>query len=492
MRCLACKSCRDCAAFDLLCFFPFVLGCVIRHAGNSGYYCTHRQEANYYGAIQVFASSIFFIIIANSDGGAAFDLKAAMALEISRPEGLALTFAAAASTVALFLFATREAVLEDKSTTEYFIKSVSTVVFLGCWVVAGLAIGLNTNEAREKRVACRSQKNVLPDQCHGVLRAAITTELVVLPRLWSCIFVALSFFSYTTPATIRLVFGLGSLRGAVSSFANQCFVVHVLLLATDERSSARAISTVHLAVMLVGNVSSFIADLESLGVAIGLISLYVFRTFGYVFSFWLWYRVIKPMLKFRNAKLHDRLPVVIFRWFFRGGLAISGFCYFEALGVGFDNHRDSMDIEPWLIANSIMIKHLTFSTALAVTLVADARTSFTDVLRGRAPVHVMIALAVTLCNSLLSLALFAGREFSGRQQQLWYRTAETTFTFLWCVTGCCCWLSLRAARHHAQRSTSRTTISAPTEVDDHDVSASQRRDSFLATFGSAAVTTSGI
>ena len=109
------------------------------------------------------------------------------------------------------------------------------------------------------------------------------------------------------------------------------------------------------------------------------------------------------------------------------------YCYFEALGVGFSD-RDAEDVTPWLIANSTVLMHLTFSGALSLTLLADSRTSISAVLRGLAPLRVTVALTVVFITSLIPLLIiFAGREHGTRQQQQLYRTANTSFLLLWVV-----------------------------------------------------------
>ena len=151
-----------------------------------------------------------------------------------------------------------------------------------------------------------------------------------------------------------------------------------------------------------------------------------------MFEFWFWTRVLRPMMAVRNPRLHDELPVTIFRWLFqKGGLTMSLYCYFEAAGVGYDTDISLEEISPWLTANSSMILHLTFFGVLGTTVLADSRTSLSEVLRGKAPRYLAVGLAASMGLSLFSLAMFAGREFSNRQQRSLYSVGFATLISLW-------------------------------------------------------------
>ena len=128
---------------------------------------------------------------------------------------------------------------------------------------------------------------------------------------------------------------------------------------------------------------------------------------------------------------------------------MSMYCYFEALGVGFRIQMPDGDdgeiiiitadnIYPWLRSNSVMINHFTLPAVLAVTLLADSRISLNAVLRGLAPLYVKVGLALLFVASLISLAMFAGQEFSIQQERSVYHVylvAYVTFLLLWVLIG---------------------------------------------------------
>ena len=107
------------------------------------------------------------------------------------------------------------------------------------------------------------------------------------------------------------------------------------------------------------------------------------------------------------------------------------YCYFESLGVGFSDDLTAEDIAPWLGANSAVLAHFTFSAWLSLTLLADSRTSLSAVLRGLAPLYEMTGLAIVFVASLISLAMFAGRGYTGRHEEPLYSAASTSCLLLW-------------------------------------------------------------
>lgn len=438
------------------------------------------------GTVHILASSAFWIALTNSEGGAGFDILAAMRLELSGPEVLAKSGVAIASAIALFLFATRESAEERQYTF------VLNNLFLAVWLASSLTLAFNVQKAREQRTLRRDesgrqqddkpvdrQRNEAATGGHaetGVPAAVV----VVLPRAWPCVLISLSFVSYTAPQLVRVAL-LESLRGAIDAFSNLCFVVHILMLVTAKRSAARRIGGAHFAVQLLGDMSSFVADLRTIGVTFGVTVGYFIGIGCVIFEMWLLTHKIQPLLVSRNRKLHDEIPVTIFRWLFqKGGVMMSLYCYFEAVGVGFDT-RSTEDVEPWLIASTAMITHATLSAVLAATLIADARTSVSAILRGKAPVCVTVGFGMSLFALLLSLTLFAGREFSDGQQASLYSAAYVLFMLSWMVTG-----GLMAAGLSSPQTASdseSTTVSAIHGEGDRGATASPGRASFSAACG---------
>ena len=121
------------------------------------------------------------------------------------------------------------------------------------------------------------------------------------------------------------------------------------------------------------------------------------------------------------------------------------YCYFESLGIGFSDDLTAEDIAPWLGANSAVLMHFTFSACLSLTLLADSRTSLSAVLRGLAPLYEMAGLAIVFVASLIPLTMFAGREYTGRQQKSLYSAAFASFSLLWIVAA-----GVMAAGHASQ------------------------------------------
>ena len=490
-------SAAKCAAVTFITFFGAVvpamlylgadsLGCAQRHMHEQGTrekLCPNRVIANQVGAMHVFYSVGAGIVLTNSEGGAGFDTLAAVQLELSWPEGVAGSLMAVATVIALFLFATRES-RQDLTNSNFVLANL----FIACWVVAVLTLTLNTKKANKSRQKRRERASSKREQrkastMPGQKRICSVGQPVVamLPRAWSFVLVALSFASYTgasalnnaiscmfvlhvcftclllltftrmfslhiraAPQTVRWAFQVEWLRGAIGAFSHLCFVCHFFLLTNE--TSEKGILTSHLIMHLAGHASSFAATSRVAGVTAGLVVAYLIGTSGVLCEFFLFVRVVKPILALRNKRLHDELPLTIFRWMFhKAGLVMALYCYFEAVGVGFDSSLSSKDVSPWLTANNTTILHLTFSVALGSTLIADASTSLSAVLRGKAPSYVTVGFALSMCTSLIPLAMFAGREFAGRRQSAMYSTASVSFILLWAIN-----LGVVSAGHSSQ------------------------------------------
>ena len=400
------------------------------------------MNANWVGSIHVLALSAAVIMLTSSEGGAV-DVIAAMRLEVSWPDCIVGALVAVASTIALFVFSTRESESDDEGRTG---DSFLSYVFLASWLLAScLTVAFSTQKARENRIARREESDRRTEMTSPHAVPVTAAGVVVLPCTWSCIMVSMSFLSYTTPQAIRLAFPQfgRQLRGAVGGFSNLCFVGHTLMLATNP--AARRRSVAHLVVHIMGAACSFGADSRSIGLTVGLAASYAVSVGGNLFELWLWTRFMKPMLDSRNPTLVAELPITAFRWLFqRGGLSMSMYCYFEALGCG-SSDRTTEDIKPWLIANSTVLMHMTFVAVLSLTLLADSRMSLSAVLRGLAPLYLKVSLFVVFVTSLIPLAMFSGREHSDHQQQFSYRTASTSFLLLWVLT-----VSILTAGHAPQ------------------------------------------
>jgi len=437
-------------------------GCAFRYAGEPAkqeHYCGNRVFANYIGALHVLASSAAGIVLTNSEGGAGFDVRAAMRLELSWLERIVGGLVAVASMMTLFMFSTRD----EEGPANYLLSPSN--VFLACWFVVCVTLVFNGQKARETRIRRRewSRQGPGPTERDAAAQAAAPANVngVALPRTWSFVMISLSCLSFTAPKAIWLLLPhFGSLRGVTGGFANVCFVGHLLMLANNGESSAQQISVGHLAVLILGNVCSFGADARSLGLTMGLALNHLISMGGTVFELWLWARIIKPTLASRNSTRLAELPFKAFRWLFqRGGLTMAMYCYFEAIGVGFSD-RTAEDIEPWLLANHAVLLHFILSAVLSLTLLADSRTSLSAVLRGLAPLYEKVGLAVVFITSLIALTMFAGREFSARQQQSLYSAVHTSFLLLWIVA-----IGIMAAGHKAPQSQDGTakvqTLAAP-------------------------------
>ena len=115
------------------------------------------------------------------------------------------------------------------------------------------------------------------------------------------------------------------------------------------------------------------------------------------------------------------------------------------------------DFYPWLVANSAVLVNTTLSTVLAMTFIADTGVTMSTVLRGRAPNHVTMCFVLSLCTSVITLAMFAGREWAGRKYIGLYVVLWVTFISLWAVIFAVAriahssWSELE--RHNSSRST---------------------------------------
>ena len=173
--------------------------------------CPSIFVANYVGALHILASSCFWIILTTSEGGAGFDLDAAIRLEASWHEGLAGFLVAVASMIALFMFATRESEEEEFGRSEILMNA-----FVGCWLAACLTLALNTQEAHASRRIRRGQlarfatrrfaAGATSGQEGSDGGRALTinaASVSVLPRAWSCVLVSLSCLSHTQGHNLR-------------------------------------------------------------------------------------------------------------------------------------------------------------------------------------------------------------------------------------------------------------------------------------------------
>ena len=474
-------------------------GCTLRFAGELGkqhQICYNRISANWVGALHVFILGGARIMLTNSQAGAGFDVLAAMRLEMSWSEKSVGILVSVASMIALFLFSTRESDETFETTTSLF-----HILFSACWLVACAILAFNTTSARESRTRRRNAHPPRPNHTmpgrnqddHGSARgAAAATTIVTLPPAWSCVMVSFSLLTYTAPQMMRFAFRSDKVRGAIGSFSNLCLVAHLMMISNNERSSARNISVVHLGVHLAGNACTFGSDSRNMGFSVGLALSYLITMCAAVFQFWLWNRVMRPMLASRNPKLLSDLPITVFRWFFqRGVLTMALYCYFEALGVGADLERSSEDIQPWLNANNCVISQFTMSGFVSLTMLADARTSLSAVLRGRAPLHVTAGLAMTIFTSCTVLVMFAGREWGGADQKTLYDMAYACFMFLWFIIGGIVTAGQYAPRKRQRAKTAelanRSATRSEEECDD-DIPASSERITFSEFSGSTAIT----
>lgn len=277
-------------------------GCALRQDETES--CTNRVDANTIGAWHIGMASALWIILTNSEGGAGFNLLAAMRLELSWVEVVAASFATIASMLALFSFATRES--DKQAVPSIYVATAFNV----CWFIAALTLGLNTEKAHESRQRRNRHRR----------RSDMPATTVVLPHSWSGVFISLSFFSYTLPQAWRFAFRFEGFRGTIIAFSNLCFVAHLLMLVTQKRSAARRIGAAHLFVQLAGIVCEKLAVSRNAGVEFAMGDCIV-QAGAACFEYCLWTRLIQPMLASGNPKLHDELPLSTFRWLFqKGGL----------------------------------------------------------------------------------------------------------------------------------------------------------------------------
>jgi len=221
------------------------------------------------------------------------------------------------------------------------------------------------------------------------------------------------------------------LVGAIGTFSNQSFIFHFLMLSTRESLSAQKIAIVHLLVHVTGAMCNFMAIANMSGATAALIVKSFVGAVAVILELWVWTNLLRPYFADHNRKLLNELPIKVFRLFFlKGGLTFSLYLYFEALGVSLRSHSPG-DALPWMEANSLMITHFTLATALTITVLADSRISVSAILRGKAPRYVTVGFGAVMCNSIIPLALFAGREFADRRHDSTYAASQISFRLLW-------------------------------------------------------------
>ena len=109
---------------------------------------------------------------------------------------------------------------------------------------------------------------------------------------------------------------------------------------------------------------------------------------------------------------------------------------------------------------------------LSLTLLADLRASLSAVLRGLASLHVKAGVAVVFVASLISLAMFAGREFCKNEQGSLYRAAEASVLLL-------CWLisvGILMAGHVAQGNGTAKQVLATRNGEENNEGATGREE----------------
>ena len=424
--------------------------------------CENRQTANFIGAAHVLCLFTVGTALTSTEGGFGLSVITAMQLEFSRPELLAGGLIATASAIALFIFSIRESDEDFTNVRDYVSR-----VFMACWLFATLILLVHLRSSNALRV-----RRCDPSRAQ---RSAGSAAIVVLPCAWSYVLTALSFISYSAPAIIRSVFFVETLRGVRGGISNLSFVAHCLMLATHESTRARMVLVAHFLVHLTGAVGGIVADAQSAEFTLGMALVHFISMGGVAFELWIWIRVLQPMLIAKNRALHDGLPIVAFRWLFqKGGLMMSLYVFFEAIGVGLDSDLSAKDIAPWQAANAAVIIHVTLAAVLEATLIADANISLGAVLRGAAPLCLTVGLAVLTLTSLIALALFAGREFCGGDQEVLYSTLFVVFLLLWVLT-----FGVVAAGHSSRGSehtTATDAIALPGEGEDEEQR--RRRASF--------------
>ena len=394
---------------------------------------------------------------------------------------------ALASLIALALFASREAEIPDDTRDALIFRQATQTslhnLFLSCWVGTVLIIthmmakinaeriadrSINSHSARKPTVLsnllrqrqrrgtsygraldpslvnmpqstsgqhrCSSLVNS-PPSTPGQQRRRSIPPRIVLPWTWSCVMVSLTLFSYTVPQIVRIVWPFEGLRGVTGAFGNLCFVAHGMMITTKTEIEIRWLLWAHISALLTGVISASLADMFILGFGWATVLAYAVAFAGFVFEFMFLTYVLLPMVAKYNPDLSDSLPETTFRWLFsNGGMTLAAYCYFEAVGIGFQTSRSMADITPWLYSNAFILNQFVFSGNMAATLAADTDVSLMSVLRGKAPWHVQMAFALTVCNSLIALVLFSGREFTSERQCALYQHMSNVFACSWAFT----------------------------------------------------------
>ena len=377
------------------------------------HHCAARSVANNIGSFHVLFFAVVAIMAADTNVGTGIDMGVILRLEVSTQERVAGAMIAVASLLAVAMFAFRE----TKGLYDFSVTQSANLVFLVCWVIAALTLA-TTMGKRDNAARAASRR---------------LTAVDVVPHTYRYIFISLSFMSYTAPMLYALSQTTpGVFRGANGGFSNLLLMAHCMASCTDKRPSTRRLILAHLGVQILGAAGSYAVSVQDLGFDWSSMLGNMIGSAGILFEVWLCTRVLLPLLKVHSPSLYAKLPLTIFRWLFeRGGLTVALYVYFESVSVGLDTERSSQNVDPWLWANSAMLMQFTFSALLAATVFADAGSSLSVMLRGKAPEHVSVSFALMSCTSLLALILFAGREFAGERQLVLFTQVYNLITLLW-------------------------------------------------------------
>ena len=179
----------------------------------------------------------------------------------------------------------------------------------------------------------------------------------------------------------------------------------------------------------------------------------------------------------QRLNIRTDLTTRSFRWLLRGGMATALYLYFETLACALDPGELSFEAKmcegdstcdsfglnsctPLWYSNAMSLDNAMSYAVFVLVFLADCRCTTKQILRGRAPQHILAASPFILLCTLLAVFVFAGREFTGAAQTELYAAlygyfvasaiVGTTVMFV----GHLCWREQTRTGKHAEEITS--------------------------------------
>ena len=443
------------------------VGCFISPPDDDVAKCGNRDSANYITQLHLTSSAFFALIFSSDEWGLATTEATCLLLEFSRPVKAAITLVALASTVTLHLISKRDV---EREASFWMTSQISAVIVLwvSVWVLTGRNFSRILDHREEQKRTARTTSTCAKGHETSSHQRAVTVHLVyakALPGVWSFFFVSVSWIVFTFPRIWQCLSHTGSVQGTVlhatcgGSFSFFLIVCHCMMFAGADILWPRHL---HFVTQLLGIIAGW-------GYEIYFSSLVEVAVLLLV-----WIGFVRGR---QRLNIRTDLTTRSFRWLLRGGMATALYLYFETLACALDPGELSFEAKmcegdstcdsfglnsctPLWYSNAMSLDNAMSYAVFVLVFLADCRCTTKQILRGRAPQHILAASPFILLCTLLAVFVFAGREFTGAAQTELYAAlygyfvasaiVGTTVMFV----GHLCWREQTRTGKHAEEITS--------------------------------------